>query len=365
MVYSRLEKIVSIEWFKDSSRIFLVIYISLNLLYYLLLQSLNTYFSEDQMHTFVVHFPFSFISGPFIYFYFREVITVKFQFRLSDVLHFSPFFIYVLYIASNSFTIHNLELKGDLQFARFSIASDSFLFFIRFFQVFVYFTFALILSFNRYGVAYIPDSRLIKLSPYFIFMLLVVCLVLYPQFFYVFLYYFDFQYNFMFSIASILGTMILLKIFIWKFPRLLKSLNKVLLKSQSSTGESKIEIQLSNPQIELYTRLIDDYLKSKPTRNSKFTKFQFLSDLSLPEYLVNSYFNQYLGMTFANWKTIRRIEDSVELITNGFLVNSTLEALARTVGFSSRSRFVEAFIKFKNQSPSEFHKQHFSAKIAE
>lgn len=328
----------------------------MNLIYSVVLSNYQSTISNTYIRSLIVNFPFSFISGPFIYFYFRDEIHQYSTFKISDLIHFIPFLIYILFAVSSNIENHQFKFAFNLAFEKYAISNNSFLYIVRILQIFLYFTLSLILSFNRFGISYIPESKLNIVAPFVIILLGIICLAFYPYFFFIFLYNFDIEYNFIFSISIILGTSILIKAFIWKFPLIIASINNSISLEISESLKRKPELILSKEQVELYTLLIREYLNSKPTRDTKFAKYHLISAVGLPEYLINCYFNQYLGVSFGSWKTQQRIQDSIELIECGFLSSKTIESLAKEVGFSSRSRFVEAFTKLNNCSPTEYHK---------
>jgi AraC-like DNA-binding protein len=144
-----------------------------------------------------------------------------------------------------------------------------------------------------------------------------------------------------------------------RFPQIAESVQIIIQDENNQLTKFKKEIILTDHQLKIYSKIINQYISTKPTRDTKFNKNQLISAVCLPEYLVNCYFNQHLGTSFGNWKTNQRIIDGIDLIQQGFLKSKTIESLAKEVGFSSRSRFVEAFVKIQGCTPSDYHASYF------
>jgi AraC-like DNA-binding protein len=147
-----------------------------------------------------------------------------------------------------------------------------------------------------------------------------------------------------------------------KYPRITESEPQLIQKEYKPINKIYKDKILSAEQQAHYFKIISDYINTKPTRDTKFNKIQLTTDLRLPKYVVYLYFNQQHGMPFGAWKTTERIKDAIDLIQQGYLKSKTIESLARTVGFSSRSRFVEAFIKIQGCTPLEYHASVFNLK---
>jgi AraC-like DNA-binding protein len=61
-----------------------------------------------------------------------------------------------------------------------------------------------------------------------------------------------------------------------------------------------------------------------------------------------------LKVNFSDWKNSARINHAKDLISNGQAKNLTLEAIALSCGYLSRSNFINAFKKYTGKNPSEF-----------
>lgn len=83
-----------------------------------------------------------------------------------------------------------------------------------------------------------------------------------------------------------------------------------------------------------------------------------MSQLSLetrvPYHHLTNYFNNYLGVTFNDWRNNLRIEYIVDQFKLGRTKNLTLETIAREAGYLSRSNFTGAFVKKMGINPSKY-----------
>ncbi len=76
--------------------------------------------------------------------------------------------------------------------------------------------------------------------------------------------------------------------------------------------------------------------------------------LNLPKSHLIYVFKYHSSISFPEFKKIIRIQKTISLIEDGFLKNSTLEALANKVGFSSYSSFFKSFKNITGDSPHEY-----------
>ncbi len=85
---------------------FFCVYLLLNVFYSLLLTVFQAEFSNRFVIELIENFPFSFLSGPFVFFYCREEILQRPQFGLRDLFHFLPLVIYLFYGYANNIEIY-------------------------------------------------------------------------------------------------------------------------------------------------------------------------------------------------------------------------------------------------------------------
>lgn len=104
----------------------------------------------------------------------------------------------------------------------------------------------------------------------------------------------------------------------------------------------------------LISRKLAEYFKQKPYLQPGFTLSIITQDTNIPYHQLTAYYNNYLGINFNDWKNNSRIDYAIELIKEGKAKNLTLESIAYTCGFLSRSNFVNSFRKKTGMTPSEY-----------
>jgi AraC-like DNA-binding protein len=104
----------------------------------------------------------------------------------------------------------------------------------------------------------------------------------------------------------------------------------------------------------IISRKLAEYFQKKPYLQPGFTLSIITQDTNLPYHQLTAYYNNYLGINFNEWKNNARIEYAMELIKDGKAKNLTLESIAYTCGFLSRSNFVNSFRKKTGLTPSEY-----------
>ncbi len=102
------------------------------------------------------------------------------------------------------------------------------------------------------------------------------------------------------------------------------------------------------------SRKLADYFSSKPYLQPGFTLSIITQETNIPYHQLTIYYNNYLGINFNDWKNNARIDHAMDLIRNGRAKNLTLESIAYSCGFLSRSNFVNSFRKKTGLTPSEF-----------
>lgn len=96
------------------------------------------------------------------------------------------------------------------------------------------------------------------------------------------------------------------------------------------------------------------YFSGKPYLQPGFNLSTISNQTDIPYHSVSSYFTLYLGIPFNDWKNDLRVEHAVELIRHGVAKKQTIESIAFTCGFLSRSNFVNSFKKKMGLTPSEY-----------
>ena len=103
--------------------------------------------------------------------------------------------------------------------------------------------------------------------------------------------------------------------------------------------------------------LLEQYLKEKIYIRNDFSLSKMALDLKVSERILSNYFNSKLVISFSEWKNNLRIDYACKLIDEGKANKLTVEGISLNVGFSSRSKFIDAFKVRKGVLPSNYIKQ--------
>lgn len=105
------------------------------------------------------------------------------------------------------------------------------------------------------------------------------------------------------------------------------------------------------------TTLLDKYMVASPFILPGFNLSKMALDLQVSERILSNYFNTELKISFSEWKNNQRIDYACKLIEEGKATKLTVEGISQNVGFSSRSKFIDAFKERKGVVPSTYIKQ--------
>ncbi len=104
---------------------------------------------------------------------------------------------------------------------------------------------------------------------------------------------------------------------------------------------------------ELHERF-EAYAVEKPCLKTGFTLSDISTALSVPTHQISLYFKNHRGIAFNTWKNEMRIHHAIHLIESGQATNLTLESIAFSCGYRSRTNFIEAFKLQTGKLPSEY-----------
>jgi len=113
---------------------------------------------------------------------------------------------------------------------------------------------------------------------------------------------------------------------------------------------------LTLEQGELYKQKLEQFFEEKQPYRKVGYKIKDLSDeLGIPSYQLSAFINQEYGKNFNELLNDYRVDYLVKLAkTSTDFYQYTLEALGRKAGFKSRTTFITAVKKRKNQTPSDY-----------
>lgn len=107
--------------------------------------------------------------------------------------------------------------------------------------------------------------------------------------------------------------------------------------------------------IENYIIKLNDVLyKNSYFINPEFSIKDLALALNIPISHLKFVFKYHSELSFSDYKKVSRIQNSLELINNNYLVTNTLDSLSRKVGFSSYNPFFSCFKDVVGKSPHEY-----------
>ena len=125
----------------------------------------------------------------------------------------------------------------------------------------------------------------------------------------------------------------------------------------AKTRPSQLKKGNSSETNQNIAKQLNQYLIEKPFLLSGFNLSKMALDLQLSERVLSNYFNTELAISFSEWKNDLRIEYACKMISEGKADKLTVEGISLNVGFSSRSKFIDAFKERKGVVPSTYIKE--------
>lgn len=124
-------------------------------------------------------------------------------------------------------------------------------------------------------------------------------------------------------------------------------------KKRPINNNQDLELQKKiTDKIPLYIRAIElAALKNYLLRKELINLAGFANQLQLPKSYLVYIFKYHSKLSFIEFKKVVRIIDAVDLIENNYLNVSTLDALAKKVGFSSYNTFFTSFKEITGNTP--------------
>ena len=125
----------------------------------------------------------------------------------------------------------------------------------------------------------------------------------------------------------------------------------------AKTRPSQIKKGNSSETNQNITLQLEKYMVMSPFILPGFNLSKMALDLQLSERVLSNYFNTELKISFSEWKNNQRIDYACKMITEGKADKLTVEGISLNVGFSSRSKFIDAFKERKGVVPSTYIKE--------
>ena len=306
---------------------------------------------------FLVHaFPLFLLIGPVLLFYVRGEITGQLSLKRKDILHLIPFIINTIQIIPYSIKPWSYKLAVANSLKSFNVISAQALHipFISFWGYFsikglLYFSYLifciyfLFVNLQKPNMIKVPwKGKWLKwfLSLNFIVNIISILVTIIG-------YYYsktNFPGTLAIIISSIFGTFLFLSTFL--FPKILYG-NLIKNEPQSNQLNVPTEIEIAD-----FNKILQKYIDDRKYLQTNFSKAMILSEVGISDRLFTYYFNDHLQSNFIQWRNKYRLEYSMELISEGYLKNHTIESLAKIVGFQSRNSFTNSFKAQFGTSPS-------------
>ncbi len=122
----------------------------------------------------------------------------------------------------------------------------------------------------------------------------------------------------------------------------------------NSKKDLKLKEKLDSNVLELIQEIEYAVKEKQIFYKPKVSMTNLAVEVGVPESHLNYLFRYHCTISFLEYKNNVRIAYSISLIENGYLSKSTLDSLAKDVGFASYSPFYNAFKKLHGVGPNEF-----------
>lgn len=140
------------------------------------------------------------------------------------------------------------------------------------------------------------------------------------------------------------------------FPSILHGYPQLQETSSSTSKKEKIEtdtLKYGLAEQEVETKLAQLQQK-KLYLEQNFDLTTCAQEMEMPSHHISYFLKSRYGLSFSAYKNSLRMDYAKSLITEGFLENNTIEALAGECGFANRTSFSKAFKKTTDMSPSQY-----------
>lgn len=323
---------------------------------------------------FFIHFmPLSFVIGPLLFYYVKYAVAENKNISPKDYLHLIPAFLVVIYslpyttlpFSEKVKIAHHIQAVTqdyDYSISFFSLTN---MLFIRPFHLLLYCIISLV-YFKKdtkkrkavYGQLPV-NYAIIKKWIYAL-----VGLQLFISLYCLLDSYADFILNEYSGIINqenylrFLGIAFFLQnVLLFLFPKILFDTISYPDPTFAKTRPSQIKKGNSSETNQNIKELLNPYLVTNPFLQSGFNLSKMALDLQLSERVLSNYFNTELAISFSEWKNNQRIDFACKMIEEGKADKLTVEGISQNVGFSSRSKFIDAFKDRKGVVPSTYIKE--------
>ncbi|MDO1445784.1 helix-turn-helix domain-containing protein [Rhodocytophaga aerolata] len=319
--------------------------------------------------------PFSFLYGPFAYFYARSLTSPEFRFERKHIPYFVPALLYFIYripfyLQSNAFKLHDViqsyqkPYSIDYELKPIAWFPDGINISGEWFDVVL---FIWSLPFNMYSIylaySYARSHRISLLTTQNTSLKWLVLTTCYLTLTFI-----------VFGLISFTDTRDLGDIYIATAMSLvLYGMSFYVIVKSQVLDHKQVPVPAEVPQPEakrkyeksaLPTELADDMLprlkqymeQQKPFLNSELGLPELAAALSISTHHLSQLINEGLGQNFFDFINSYRIDEIKKQLHDPKLSHIKIEEIAFQNGFNSKSAFNTAFKKFTQTTPSQFRK---------
>nr|WP_321234447.1 helix-turn-helix domain-containing protein [uncultured Psychroserpens sp.] len=295
-----------------------------------------------------------FLLGPLTYFYFKSITNIDWKFSKKELLHFLPFFIFVIVIPLISYKAINdrqvdYGMLSVFDHREKQLATIQWIYSIVFVSQFVHLAFFLIKNLNLVkGYAtgltkeYSAIDNKVKWLKYFNIILLIL-LVLSAIFLYILLVTDIYRRHLDYIYVLPIG--VLFYFISFKFFRAEWKPVETNGKYSGST--------LNADKVSEYVTIINQLMTDEKLYLDHTLRLNHLAErLAISKHHLSQIINQHYELSFFDFINQFRVNEAKTIISNH--TEYTLMQVAFDSGFNNKTSFVNAFKKFENRTPSKF-----------
>ncbi len=139
------------------------------------------------------------------------------------------------------------------------------------------------------------------------------------------------------------------------FPEILYNIipikRKISVLNKNSDSTEPLKFGLDEIEIKNKLKIFEE---EKKYLLQDFDLTMLAKESNIPAHHLSHFFNHFFSSSFASYRNDLRMEHATTLIKTGFINNNTIEALAWTCGFSSRSSFSKIFKSYTGMNITEY-----------
>lgn len=307
--------------------------------------------------------PFSFLIGPFFFFFVRSILTNNAKLKKWDLLYFIPFFLCLIENIPYMFTsfdyklsIANKVIQNPLQLKNIPLRLLIPLYWnniMRMLYVGIFLTCSIVLLISNYykvlNSKVIGKKKLLIKYKWILYFILAYCIITFNL---LFVYYKFGQAIDNTWLTNVKTNTILNAIVYLTIPLCVLLLPEVLYGftiNINTTNNKKTDL------LDLdIKRLNNNFFNEHAYLNPSISLDTFAKESQIDKDGLELYIEKNEHLTFVDLVNKARVDYLCELLEDCKTDEYTIEALAKMSGFSSRQTMYLAFKRFKNTSPSEY-----------